>query len=359
MQGSDLGSMVARRDAWQNSFLRACGDIRVMAHVPHSSRAAALPSIVCLLVSIAAAIGAIDLVWAEKANFTVDVFGYARVIAVTGLCLAGGYLYQTRRPEPRLAAMLFGTGFLLSFSAAGSVLNAMLLVVAGPRVDGVLAWADRALGFDWPNMMHALADHQLVLWVLQCAYISLLPQIALAVIVLATLGRIASVYRFVLAVAIGALICIFIWTLFPAFGAMSVYHFDAATIARLHVPVDGAYGQTLIGMLHAGPGLISPNDMKGLIGFPSYHAVLAFLLIWYLRDVPWLRWPVLLLNSVVVLATPVEGGHHWVDVIAGVPVTLLAVFSARRIFHFASLLDDIRAKALAAKGRAATVASLL
>ena len=252
--------------------------------------------------------------------------------------------------------MLFGTGFLISFSAAASALNAMLLVVAGPRSDGVLALADRALGFDWPGMMRALSGHQVLLWVLQLAYSALLPEIALTVVVLGTLGRIPSVYRFVLAVAIGALICIFIWTLFPTFGAMSVYPLDPDTAAKLHVPVDGAYGQALVKMLHDGPGFIAPDNAKGLIGFPSYHAILALLLIWYLRDVPWLRWPALLFNGIVVLATPVEGGHHWVDVFAGVPVTVLAVFGARLIFAFTLALDDIRAVARAAKVEAASVA---
>jgi hypothetical protein len=328
-----------------NLFLRAHSDIPAMANVPHSSRASALPSVAWLLIAIATTIGAIDLVWEEKANFAIAGSAYAGLAAVAGLCWAGGYLYQTWRPEPRLATMLFGTGFLISFSAAASVLNAMLLVVAGSRTDGVLAAADRALGFDWPNMMRALADHQTLLWALQFAYNALLPEIALTVIVLGTLGHITSVYRFVLAVAIGALICIFIWTLFPAFGAMSVYHLDPATAARLHVPVDEAYGQALIKMLHDGPGFIAPDSAKGLIGFPSYHATLAFLLIWYLHDVPWLRWPTLLFNGLVVLATPIEGGHHWVDVFAGVPVTILAVFGARKIFDLTSALDDMRAVA--------------
>jgi hypothetical protein len=250
--------------------------------------------------------------------------------------------------------MLFCTGFLVAFSAAASALNTMLLTVTGPRIDSLLARVDRALGFDWPNMMRALAGHQALLWVLQFAYGALLPEIALTVIVLGTLGRLPSMYRFVLAVAAGALICIFIWTLFPAFGAMSVYQFDPVTVARLHVPGDGAYGQILVRMLHDGPGFIAPDSTKGLIGFPSYHAVLALLLMWHLRDVPWLRWPTLLLNSIVVLSTPVEGGHHWVDVFAGVPVTILAIFSARRIFDFTLMLDDLRAVARAAKSRAAS-----
>jgi hypothetical protein len=201
----------------------------------------------------------------------------------------------------------------------------MLLTVAGARIDAMLARTDRALGFDWPGMMRALLPHPVLLDLLQLAYGALLPEIAFGVVILATFGAIASVYRFTLAVAVSALVCIFIWALFPAFGAMSVYVFDSATALSLHVPVDGAYGQALVRMLKDGPGLIAPDVMKGLIGFPSYHAVLALLLIWYFRQLPWLRWLILAINLTVLVATPIEGGHHLVDVLAAVPVTLLSI----------------------------------
>ncbi len=229
--------------------------------------------------------------------------------------------------------MLFGTGFLVAFSAAASVLNAMLLTVANSRIDTLLARADIALGFDWPAMMRAVAGHPDILWILQAAYSVLLPEVALAVVVLGTVDRISSLYRFVLAVAIGALICIFVWTLFPAFGAMSVYHFDSALAARLHVAVDGAYGQALVRMLKDGPGLIAPDNIKGLIGFPSYHVVLALLLIWHFRDLRLLSGLMAGINSLVILATPIEGGHHWVDVFAGLPVALLAVMGADQLYR--------------------------
>lgn len=308
-----------------------------MKDVPHSSRplpdAAPPGNFPLLLIFLTAAIGLIDCFWAVKAPFLVETHAYAAVAAITGLLWAGGYFYDVWRPVPRIAAMLFGTGFLIGFTAAASVLNAMLLTVAGPRIDAMLAGADAALGFDWPAMMRAMADHPSLLRILFAVYGVLLPEIALAVVLLGLLGRIGTLYRFVLAVAIGALICFLIWTLFPAFGAMSVYHFDPALAARLGVPVDGAYGDALIRMLHDGPGRIAPDNVKGLIGFPSYHATLALLLIWYLRDVRWLRWAVLVLNGLVIFATPIEGGHHWVDVFAAVPVAALSILLARRIFH--------------------------
>ncbi len=298
-----------------------------------------------LLILLAVGIGLIDWFWAVTSHFLVAGTAYAGMAAMSGLCWAGGYIYGIWRPEPRISAMLFGTGFLVSFTAGASVLNAMLLTVAGPRIDTLLAQADIALGLDWPGMMRAMADHPCLLKILHLAYGVLLPEISLAVVVLATLNRIPSLYRFILAVAIGALICIFVWTLFPAFGAMSVYHLDPALAARLNVPVDGAYGEALIRMLRDGPGHIASSNVKGLIGFPSYHAVLALLLIWYLRDVQWLRWPVLILNGIVIFATPIEGGHHWVDVFAAVPVTALSILLARRAFDLTAQMD--RAQAVA------------
>jgi hypothetical protein len=319
----------------------APGDIPEMGNVPHSSRMSAMGVLPLLLLLLSAAIGLADGLWAQEAGFVVAGRAYAGLTLATALLFGLGYFYEKWRQEPRLAAMLIGTGFLIGFTAAASVLNVLLVTVAGHRIDALLARADLALGFHWPQMMRAVASHPRLLWVLQSAYGILLPEIALAVIVLGTLGRIASLYRFVLAVAIGALISIFLWTLFPAFGAMSVYAFDPAMTAKLHVSVDGAYGQALIRMLHDGPGLIAPDNIKGMIGFPSYHAVLALLLIWHFRDVRWLRWPVLMVNLIVILATPIEGGHHWVDVFAAMPVAVLAIAAARRISALAAQLDSI------------------
>lgn len=319
------------------------GETWSMNDVLHSSRQASRPAspgnFPLLLIFLTVVIGVIDCVWAAEAHFVVAGPAYAELAALTGLFWAGGYIYATWRPEPRISAMLFGTGFLVGFTVGASTLNTMLLTVAGTRIDAILARADLALGLDWPGMMRAMADHPGLLKLLRLAYGALLPEISLTVIVLGTLGRIPSLYRFVLAVAIGALICFLIWTLFPAFGAMSVYHFDPALAARLNVPVDGAYGDALVRMLRDGPGLIAPDNAKGLIGFPSFHAVLALLLIWHLRDVPWLRWPVLALNAVVIVATPIEGGHHWVDVFAAVPVAALSIPLAGRVFEWAAQRD--------------------
>ena len=246
----------------------------------------------------------VDGLWAVLGHFQLDWASYFRLGLLVLLLLAGGRFYQRARPDPRLAAMLNGTGFLLGFSLGASVLNYLLLTRAGARIDVALAALDRAMGFDWPRAMVWMAHHPFLNLMALTAYSSMLPQVALLTIVLATKEP-ERVYRFLLAVALSALVCIAIWSFAPSFGAFSVYPPPPAMALAL----DQAYAHDLVRLLRDGPGLISPRDTKGLIGFPSYHAVLALLVMWHARKlVP--ASPALLLNGAVLLATPIQGGHH-------------------------------------------------
>jgi hypothetical protein len=70
---------------------------------------------------------------------------------------------------------------------------------------------------------------------------------------------------------------------------------------------------------------IDLGALRGLVAAPSFHAASALLYIaaaWPLRP---LRWPVTILNAAMLLATPVEGTHYLVDLIAGAAVALAAL----------------------------------
>jgi PAP2 superfamily len=106
-----------------------------------------------------------------------------------------------------------------------------------------------------------------------------LPEIALLVVTLAWTGQSEKVYRFRLAVASGALIAIAIWALVPSLGAKSPYTLPAAVENYLTFSVTTQYGRELVALLHNGPGLITPNDLRGPIAVPSYHVVLALIVV--------------------------------------------------------------------------------
>lgn len=279
-----------------------------------------------LLPLLAAALGAADAAWLLAGHFSLDGAATLRLALLALALLAGARFYRTARPDPRLSAMLGGTGFLCAFSLGASLLNYMLLTRAGARMDESLAALDRALGFDWPLAMRWMARHPLLNTAAYFAYASMLPQVALLTVVLAAREP-ARVHRFCLAIASSALACIAVWALAPSFGAFSIYPPDPA-LAKMTLALDPAYAQELVRLLRDGPGVISPRDAKGLIGFPSYHAVLALLAMWFAWRSPLLRWPVLLLNIAVLLATPIQGGHHLVDVLGAFPVAALALLLA-------------------------------
>jgi membrane-associated phospholipid phosphatase len=112
------------------------------------------------------------------------------------------------------------------------------------------------------------------------------------------------------------------------------------------------YADELGRLLHDGPGFLSPRDTKGLIDFPSYHVVLALLVMWYARGIRFLRLPALLLNSAVLFYRPVQGGHHMIDVIAAVPVAALAIFIAGIGQHAES---PVKPSVVVNKGRKFTI----
>jgi len=150
----------------------------------------------------------------------------------------------------------------------------------------------------------------------------------LLVVLLGWRGKHENIYAFCLALTAGAAISISVWTLAPSFGAFSVYELPAEVSRRMPLALDAQYAKDLMSLLANGPGHISPTSAKGLIGFPSFHAAMAMLVVWYARELSTVRWFVLALNLVVLVATPIQGGHHVVDVLAGLGVAVIGVVFA-------------------------------
>ena len=277
-----------------------------------------------LLLIVVAVIG-IDGLWLRIGHFDVDIWAYLTVAGVSmGLALVGLF-YEYIRKDPRLSGMLLGTSFLIAFSAAFAVLNYFLLTVAGTRIDKTLAVVDRAMGVDWPAMMAFAAGHPFFNFVLLFVYRSVMPQIALLMMCLGWRARGDEIASFCLALAVGATLTVAIWTLFPSFGAFSVYDLPPNVENRLTLALDSHYAHALVALLTDGPGRITPNELKGLIGFPSFHIVLAILVTWYARSWKIICLPLTVINLVVFVATPIQGGHHVIDVVGGIAVAALSI----------------------------------
>ncbi len=242
--------------------------------------------------------------------------------------LAGAVYYDRLRSEPAMSAMLGCAAFLLVFAAAASLASYLLLTISGPRIDGLLAEADHIIGFHWPSLMAFAADYPLCNGMLGLVYLSVMPQMILLLLWLGARNQLEDLYGLALSMAYGAIITLAIWTAFPSFGAFSVYILPDSVAAKLNLIAGFDYAHDLVEMLKSGPGLISPRDLRGLVGFPSYHTLQAIVLTWYARGTL-LRWPLIALNSVVLIAIPLHGGHHVVDIIGGFFVAFIAILMAQ------------------------------
>jgi len=76
---------------------------------------------------------------------------------------------------------------------------------------------------------------------------------------------------------------------------------------------------------------ISRLAPTGLVTFPSFHAASAVLLAWALWHIPYLRYPGLALNAMMLAATPLYGSHFLTDVLAGAITAAVAIATAHRL----------------------------
>jgi membrane-associated phospholipid phosphatase len=151
------------------------------------------------------------------------------------------------------------------------------------------------------------------------------------VLSLALVGRLQGLRIFMLSFAIAALITIAISALVPAEGVWGYYRLHAAAYPdivpatrELHLPIfhglrDGTF-RTLMA-----------TGAEGIITFPSLHAALALLLTAALWPVPVLRWFGLAINLVMLISIPVDGGHYYLDILAGLAVAMVSLAAARII----------------------------
>jgi hypothetical protein len=283
-----------------------------------------------LKIALILAIVEVDAAWIGLAGFGFAAVSVVRVAAAVGVLLLVAELYRRWRPNPKFVVMVRETAWLLAFSAAAAVLSNLVVTFDLPAIDAQLAAWDRALGFDWPAYYAYVVARPVLGLAFAFLYFAALPFIAFGVIALAVMERTDRASEMVLAAMIGALIAILVSGLFPSSGALAYFRPDAA-LALHHPIVDLDYKQAFFDLRSGAWTGFSLDDIRGLIAFPSYHAVLNMIIVLAFRGLWRFFWPLLVLNLAMLATAPVEGGHHLVDVIGGVAVAVVATALASRL----------------------------
>jgi membrane-associated phospholipid phosphatase len=131
-----------------------------------------------------------------------------------------------------------------------------------------------------------------------------------------------------------ALVTIAISALLPAEGVWLHYGFKLADPAIM--PVSSSSWPVFLGLRDGSFRQLMAVGSEGIITFPSLHAALAVILIAAFWPVRAARWPSAVINALMVAATPIDGSHYLIDVLAGVGVAGLCLVAARaRVARYA------------------------
>jgi membrane-associated phospholipid phosphatase len=194
-----------------------------------------------------------------------------------------------------------------------------------PLRDGALASLDAALGFQWPLFLGAANANPWFSRTLVVAYHSVGPQIPLVFIILAAVRHEARLREFVALIAITSLLTGIGMALVPAAGAYAYFKPPPEAFSNFTNHA-GMWHYTELVQLRSGePFVYLADRTKGLVTFPSFHTVLAIVVTYAFRDYRWVFPPLAALNTLMIVATVPEGGHHVIDVIAGIAIALVSV----------------------------------
>ncbi|HVW57799.1 MAG TPA: phosphatase PAP2 family protein [Rhizobiaceae bacterium] len=269
-----------------------------------------------LRLTLTLAVLCVALMWLKGTVLGSSEYLFSMLCAV-GLAFIGQVYRRLGRSE-NIALMTHAAALFLGFSAAASLYNILLLPLSHAPIDPLLVRMDMWLGYSWPAFCAWVAQFPPLVTPLRIVYMSTLLQLLFVILFLGAVGDRRMLHRSALALVIAGIVTICVWSVFPSLGASAYWLLDPKVDAIVRPVVSSAYGSHLTQILHSGVGNIATMNINGLIGFPSFHTVMALttlLAIWPYR---WVRAVFLPLTALLLPAILVDGGHNLVDVLGGV-----------------------------------------
>jgi hypothetical protein len=245
-----------------------------------------------------------------------------------------GYAYHkahwaTKR-DPRVIFILGSTGQILLIPVLMTPMTYIVASANFPLVDAPLMALDRALGLDWMAQFNFIYSHHALLYCTVLAYGMIGWQVFGVPIVLGATRRYRRLQEFTLAFAVALVVTTVISVFTPAMGTYDFLH--VTTDPNIFTP--GAYLDQLKDLPMVRDGSLRHLELMkltGIVTFPSFHAATAALYLWAFWPVRWFRPVAVVANVGMLLATPLGGGHYFIDVFAGIAVAAAAIIAAQWI----------------------------
>jgi membrane-associated phospholipid phosphatase len=168
-------------------------------------------------------------------------------------------------------------------------------------------------------------------WLLMHAYSSFAPQLLVLPMLLILLGHPGSAFALVLGYGMAGFGASVISVWFPALGAHVTYGIASQALSSVNVHFGYAFLNEFHAVRDQATFVLSVAKAQGILTFPSLHTAVAILCAAFAASHVWLRYPILVLNVLMVVSTLTHGGHYVIDVIAGMVLALLALLAVGAI----------------------------
>jgi hypothetical protein len=250
-------------------------------------------------------LGATDFFGAELSGLS--FVNWRNALLSVGFLAAIGLAYDYSGRNQRLADVGNYAALWVAFSAAGSIFTYVVATMRLPLCDARLSSLDAALGFHWTSWFYCVAHHPFFKLTLTIAYASMLPQIVGSILYFAHTHQTNRNREFLAIAMISLVTTTLISGLLPATGPFLPGH-------------QPEFSKLLITIRAGSATIFSLDDMQGIVTMPSYHTVIAMVLIWVHRPPSRSFSVAAILNSLMLLAVPSAGNHYLSDMLAGAVV---------------------------------------
>lgn len=280
-----------------------------------------------------ACIAGVVVAWLIATQFYIDPSGY--VVAFTLATLYGFFGLRNARSDadanPRIFLLLIGLGQMTLAIPVMLTLTYVATSIGLPLQDSRLLEWDRALGFEFRSLLEYVNDHPSLIVVLARSYSSITLQMILLVLVLPLVGCYRRGAEAICAYILAILATTCVSAMVPAIGVYQALGLQASDFPNFE---PAGYYDTLRDAPLIRAGLLQKLHLPQLVGvvtFPSFHAAAAVLYVWSFWPLRWLRVATVPWNALMIIATPLGGGHYLVDILAGVAVAALAIVATKSI----------------------------
>jgi membrane-associated phospholipid phosphatase len=293
-----------------------------------------------LIWALIAIVAATDLAASVGGPFHIKWASFQAAGIVSLLFYAAGSFYSTRN-DLRAASALLCTAQFMLFAAVGAPLSYIGASAARPLWDSIFASWDRGLGLDWMAWLAIMNDHPAFHPIFAAAYSSFLPQAAIVILALALTGSLLRLRVYILSFILTTVVTVAISAALPAEGVWGHFQLSPSDYPAITPVTQELHLKVFHGLRDGTFHDLVAQGAEGIITFPSLHTTGALLFIFAMWSVRYLRWLAMLLNITMIVATPVEGGHYFSDMIAGTCVAALCWIAASRIVGARAKRHDV------------------